>query len=170
MASLLSLRPLPPAPTGLPLDAQHAVTVRARFMSSINGKEVTQHFIASMSVQLHWDRCSPCSGTGVHDARNTQAKRAEVFCSAWSRSSSSSHSAISSSTFATIRDCSARGGVAFQYQELKSFQAIWQRRKKVEVERYRGASTPSLEPPLRNLWGMRQMPSMNTIESEAMSG
>ena len=139
-------------------------------MSSINGKEVTQHFIASMSVQLHWDRCSPCSGTGVHDARNTQAKRAEVFCSAWSRSSSSSHSAISSSTFATIRDCSARGGVAFQYQELKSFQAIWQRRKKVEVERYRGASTPSLEPPLRNLWGIRQMPSMNTIESEAMSG
>ena len=60
-----------------------------RFTSSISGKEVSQHFIASMSVQLHRIRCSACSGIGVHDGWNTQStcvslpKRASSSCSAW---------------------------------------------------------------------------------------
>ena len=52
-----------------PLATQHAGKIRFTF--SISGKEVTQHFIASMSVRLHRIRCSACSGFGVHDGWNT---------------------------------------------------------------------------------------------------
>jgi hypothetical protein len=67
---------LSPAPSGtdLPsLAAQHQGKIVS--LSRSVERRSLKHFIASISVQLHWNRCSACFGTSVHDDWNTHLRR-----------------------------------------------------------------------------------------------